>query len=102
MIVVGSQAILGSFDENDLPEAATMSLEVDVLPVASMWFSTTSRCESGSGTAEGLPTGHSLQQPRCRDNDTALGAVGPDGLDVPLPRGYGAAGAGEGNPRSLR
>ena len=34
IIVVGSQAILGSFDEDDLPEAATMSLEIDVLPVA--------------------------------------------------------------------
>lgn len=34
VIVVGSQAILGSFDEDDLPEAATMSLEIDVLPVA--------------------------------------------------------------------
>jgi len=34
IIVVGSQAILGSFDEDDLPAAATMSLEIDVLPVA--------------------------------------------------------------------
>jgi len=34
VIVVGSQAILGSFDETDLPEAATMSVEVDILPNA--------------------------------------------------------------------
>lgn len=34
VIVVGSQAILGSFDEDELPPAATMSLEIDVLPVA--------------------------------------------------------------------
>ena len=31
VIVVGSQAILGSYREEELPEAATMSLEVDVL-----------------------------------------------------------------------
>ena len=34
VIVVGSQAILGSFREEDLPGAATMSIEVDILPIA--------------------------------------------------------------------
>ncbi len=34
MIVVGSQAILGSIPEHQLPAAATMSLEVDILPIA--------------------------------------------------------------------
>lgn len=34
VIVVGSQAILGTFDENQLPPAATMSVEIDVLPIA--------------------------------------------------------------------
>ncbi len=34
VIVVGSQAILGSFDESELPAAATMSIEVDILPIA--------------------------------------------------------------------
>jgi hypothetical protein len=34
VIVVGSQSILGSYDESALPRAATMSLEVDVLPIA--------------------------------------------------------------------
>ncbi len=34
VIVVGSQAILGTFDESQLPAAATMSLEVDILPIA--------------------------------------------------------------------
>lgn len=33
VIVVGSQAILGTFTEAQLPEEATMSLEVDVLPI---------------------------------------------------------------------
>ena len=31
VIVVGSQAILATFDEDQLPAAATMSIEVDVL-----------------------------------------------------------------------
>jgi hypothetical protein len=34
VIVVGSQAILGTFREEDLPPEATMSLEVDILPIA--------------------------------------------------------------------
>ncbi|GAA3552630.1 DUF6036 family nucleotidyltransferase [Nocardioides daeguensis] len=34
IIIVGSQAILGTYDESQLPPAATMSIEVDVLPIA--------------------------------------------------------------------
>lgn len=34
VIVVGSQAILGTYREEQLPPAATMSLEIDVLPIA--------------------------------------------------------------------
>ncbi len=32
--MVGSQAILGTYDESQLPAAATMSTEVDILPIA--------------------------------------------------------------------
>jgi hypothetical protein len=34
IIIVGSQAILGTFREEDLPPQATMSVEIDVLPIA--------------------------------------------------------------------
>lgn len=34
VIVVGSLAILGTYDEPQLPAAATMSIEVDILPIA--------------------------------------------------------------------
>ena len=34
VIVVGSQAILGSYDEGQLPPDATMSLEVNILPIS--------------------------------------------------------------------
>lgn len=34
VIVVGSQSILGTFSEDQLPADATMSVEVDILPVA--------------------------------------------------------------------
>lgn len=34
VIVVGSQSILGTFREDQLPADATMSVEVDILPVA--------------------------------------------------------------------
>ena len=33
VIIVGSQAILGTYDESLLPAAATMSIEVDILPI---------------------------------------------------------------------
>jgi hypothetical protein len=34
VIVVGSQSILGTFREDELPAEATMSVEIDVLPIA--------------------------------------------------------------------
>lgn len=34
VIVVGSQSILGTYDEAQLPEAATLSREIDILPIA--------------------------------------------------------------------
>lgn len=34
VIVVGSQAILGTFNEDELPSQATMSSEIDILPIA--------------------------------------------------------------------
>lgn len=34
VIVVGSQAILGTYREDQLPTTATMSIEVDILPLA--------------------------------------------------------------------
>jgi hypothetical protein len=40
VVVLGSQAILGSFDEDDLPPVATMSMEADVA-----WLSDSSKRE---------------------------------------------------------
>jgi hypothetical protein len=34
VIVVGSRAILGTFREDELPRQATMSSEIDILPIA--------------------------------------------------------------------
>ena len=34
VIVIGSQAILGTYDEDELPPEATRSTECDILPVA--------------------------------------------------------------------
>lgn len=34
VIVIGSQSILGTYRESELPESATMSMEVDVMPIA--------------------------------------------------------------------
>jgi hypothetical protein len=35
VVVVGSQAILGTFAEDQLPPEATMSIEIDILPIGS-------------------------------------------------------------------
>ena len=34
IIIIGSQAILGSYDDSELPEPTTRSMEVDALPIA--------------------------------------------------------------------
>lgn len=34
VIIVGSQAILGTYPEEELPDLTTMSMEIDVLPIA--------------------------------------------------------------------
>jgi hypothetical protein len=34
VIVIGSQSILGSYQEDELPSEATMSVEIDILPLA--------------------------------------------------------------------
>ena len=33
VLVIGSQAVLGSYDETQLPERATLSEEVDIAPI---------------------------------------------------------------------
>jgi hypothetical protein len=40
VIVVGSQAILGTFREDELPRQATMSSEIDILPIADSYEET--------------------------------------------------------------
>lgn len=45
VIVIGSQAILGTFAESDLPSEATMSLEVDILPISDDEDSTAAMAE---------------------------------------------------------
>lgn len=51
VIVVGSQAILGTFVETELPAAATMSLEVDMLPIADTNEQTASLADLIEGVA---------------------------------------------------
>jgi hypothetical protein len=51
VIVIGSQAILGTYDESQLPIAATMSIEVDVLPIADSNEATASLADRIEGMA---------------------------------------------------
>jgi hypothetical protein len=51
VIVVGSQAILGTVKEDVLPAAATMSVEVDILPIAATADETTRLSELIEGVA---------------------------------------------------
>ena len=51
VIVVGSQAILGSLPEDQLPPEATMSLEIDILPIAPDEATTTELADRIEGVA---------------------------------------------------
>jgi hypothetical protein len=76
VIVVGSQSILGTYREDELPADATMSVEVDILPVAAdneepRGSRTSSRVLRGSSLRSRSCTGSALtgstwRRPRCR------------------------------------
>ncbi|HEX3960239.1 MAG TPA: hypothetical protein VHZ03_26980 [Trebonia sp.] len=52
MIVLGSQSILATFREEDLPAQATMSGEIDILPIADSNEETAQLADSIEGVAE--------------------------------------------------
>jgi hypothetical protein len=52
VIVLGSQAILGTFGEDELPVCATMSGEVDILPIADSNEETAQLADRIEGVAE--------------------------------------------------
>jgi hypothetical protein len=51
VIVVGSQSILGSFDDTELPVDATMSVEIDIVPIADSDEETAHLADLIEGTA---------------------------------------------------
>jgi hypothetical protein len=51
VIVVGSQAILGTYDEAALPAEATMSVEIDILPIAPTSTETSRLADLNEGVA---------------------------------------------------
>jgi hypothetical protein len=51
VIVVGSQAILGSYPEDQLPAIATSSIEVDILPIADTDEETAALADAIEGVA---------------------------------------------------
>ncbi len=51
VIVIGSQAILGTYPEYELPDAATSSMEVDILPMSDDDAVTVALAEDISGAA---------------------------------------------------
>lgn len=97
VIVVGSQAILGTYDESQLPAAATMSIEVDILPIADSNEETARLADLIEGVAgefspfEGLH-GFSIDGV---DLDTAVLPEGWRDRLVPLQNANTAAPAGE-------
>ncbi|MGI6797958.1 DUF6036 family nucleotidyltransferase [Gordonia sihwensis] len=58
VIVVGSQSILGTWDEDELPERATRSNEADILPIASDQGSVTELADRLEGAAGELSQFH--------------------------------------------
>jgi len=61
VIVVGSQAILGSFRDDELPADATMSVEVDILPIATSNDETAQLADLIEGVAAEFSTFEQLQ-----------------------------------------
>lgn len=51
IIIMGSQAILGTYRETELPHQATMSVEVDILPIASTNEQTAALADAIEGVA---------------------------------------------------
>lgn len=79
VIVVGSQSILGTYDEGDLPAEATMSVEIDVLPIAETNEETARLADLIEGVAVEL------------SSFEALHGFSIDGVDVhtsALPKGW--------------
>lgn len=68
VIVVGSQAILGTYDEDALPLEATMSVEIDILPIATSHAETTLLADLSEGVAGEFSSG---------DGDPARGLARP-------------------------
>jgi hypothetical protein len=61
VIVVGSQAILGSYPEDQLPTIATASIEVDILPIADTDEETAALADAIEGVAGELSPFEDLQ-----------------------------------------
>jgi hypothetical protein len=78
VIVVGSQAILGTYDESQLPAAATMSIEVDILPIAETNEETARLADLIEGVAGELSTFEELHGFSIDGVDLAT-AVVPEG-----------------------
>lgn len=58
VIIVGSQAILGTYTEHELPAEATMSLEVDVLPMSEDYSEVAALADQIEGVAGELSGFH--------------------------------------------
>jgi hypothetical protein len=81
VIVVGSQSILGTFREDELPADATMSAEIDILPIAERNDETARRADliegvAGSGLAVSRRSGRSVLY---RRTDLAASIVAASG-----------------------
>lgn len=91
VIVVGSQSILGTYREDQLPPAATMSIEIDVLPIAESNDETARLADLIEGVAgEFSPfeqthgfniDGVDLSRPRC----PTAGEIGSSECRTPTP-----------------
>ncbi|MBK9476337.1 MAG: hypothetical protein IPL94_08870 [Tetrasphaera sp.] len=84
IIVIGSQAILGSFDEDDLPEPAHASIGVDVFFAKDPDLAKTDGVDGHLGEGLSLSRNVRLLRPRLRRDPATL----PDGWQdrlVPLP-----------------
>ena len=95
VIVVGSQSILGTFGEDELPLRATMSGEVDILPIASSNEETAQLADRIEGVAGEFSPFEELHGFRIDGVDLETSAL-PEGWRDRLVRGQNANTAGPG------
>jgi len=100
VVVVGSPSILGSFTEAELPAEATMSTEIDILPLGKDGSETARPADHGASRYTGS-SGRSVSRPRSQVRSVviSLSWASRSASERGLPGASGRASHGRGPDR---